>query len=468
MHGMMRSMLAEIHGKLDLDGGVPADRSEDLLTEAVFGSLRYLPYTLALAEILRSVGANVTRLDLVHAQVRLWHAVPMPAWPGKVIEPDVIVIAGAAIVVFEAKLFSPFASYHHPGQPGAVPYHQLAVQYAATKAWAAGLQLREPIMVAVTADSARPSASLNQAEHDIERLTGRAPPGRVRWLPWHKIAGILDGLKGLRPNERAQVHDLLQLMDRRGVRKVFTEFQMEDYWLVTAAQRVASGRLYPQIRTFFDELTVALAADGIDWSQPSYKGMWLGGASTSVSKPSDWTRSYAGAPYWPKAWPKRGNAKSAINLALYAIFDFLNPAMEVGLSIPGPGAAAAQQQWAPHLNDLATELGALDGYELVLDTGDLAPSARSVAAADVTKQWLASACAAMVGAAHLRLRRRLDVETVTVQQVREALAGIQNACRAVPALWAALAKTSQIAEALSETAPEMSVEAEHHSNTATL
>src|SRR5208282_1968123 len=168
MHGMMRSMLAELYGKLDLEGGVPADRSEDLLTEAVFGSLRYLPYTVALAEVLRSVGAAVTRLDLLHAQVRLWQAVPMPRWPGRVIEPDVIVIAGTAMVVFEAKLFSSFGSYHHPAQPDAEPYHQLAVQYAATKAWAAGLQLREPIMVAVTADSVRPSASLNQAEHDME------------------------------------------------------------------------------------------------------------------------------------------------------------------------------------------------------------------------------------------------------------------------------------------------------------
>lgn len=458
MHGMMRSMLAELHGKLDPDGSVPADRSEDLLTEAVFGSLRYLPYTVALAEILRSVGADVSRLDLSHAQVLLWQAVPMPEWPGKVLEPDVIVIVGTAMVVFEAKLFSPFSSYHHPAQPDAAPYHQLAVQYAATKAWAAGLQLHEPIMVAVTADSARPRANLNQAEHDIERLTGTVLPGGVRWLPWHKMAGTLTGLDGLRPHEQAQVHDLLQLMDRRGVRKVFTGFQMEDYWLITAAQRVAAGRLYPQIRTFFDELTGALAADGIDWSQPSYKGMWLGGVSTSVNKPSDWTRSYAGAPYWPETWPKRGTAKSAANLALYAIFDFLNPAMEVGLSIPGPGAAAAQQQWAPHLSDLASELSALDRYDLVLDTGDFARSARSIAAADVTPEWLASACAAMVSAAHLRLRLRLDVETMTVQQVREALAGIQDACWGVPALWAALAKTSQVAKVLGETALETSAE----------
>ena len=219
---------------------------------------------------------------------------------------------------------------------------------------------------------------------------------------------------------------------------------MEDYWLITAAQRVASGRLYPQIRTFFDELTVALATDDVHWSQPSYKGMWLGGASTSVSKPSDWTRSYVGAPYWPKAWPNRG-PKNAANLALYAIFDFLNPALEVGLSIPGPGAAFAQQHWAPHLKDLARELSALDRYELVLDAGDFARSVRTIAAADVTKEWLASACAEMVGAAHLRLRQRLAIETVTVQQAREALGGVQQACSSAPALWEALHNTGHIA-----------------------
>ena len=121
--------------------------------------------------------------------------------------------------------------------------------------------------------------------------------------------------------------------------------------------------------------------------------------------------------------------------------DFLNPAVEVGLSIPGPGVAAAQQQWAPQLNDLARELSVLDQYELVLDTGDFARSVRSLAAADVTEARLASTCAAMVGAAHLRLKRRLNLETVAVQQVGEALAGVQAACRGVPALWAALAKT---------------------------
>ena len=334
----MDLMLAELHGKLDLEGGVAAERSEDLLTDAVFGTLRYLPYDVALAEVLKAVGVKVTKKDLLGAQVHLWPTVPMPAWPGKRIEPDVVVIVGSAVVVFEAKLGSTFSLSHDPGQPDAAPYHQLAIQYAATKAWAAGLRLSEPVMVAVTADAECPSPSLRQAVADIKRLTGTAAPGVVKWLPWRRIAEILDALERLRPNERAQVDDMLQLMERRGVRRMFTGFPMEDYWLLTAAQRVAADRLYPQIRTFFDELTAVRGADdGVHWSQPGYKGMWLGGPSTAVSKPADWTRSFVGAPYWPAVWPPRGPAKCAVNLALYAIFDFLNPALEVGLSIPGPG-----------------------------------------------------------------------------------------------------------------------------------
>jgi hypothetical protein len=442
--GMMILMLAELRGKLDFDSSVAADRSEDLLTDAVFGTLRYLPYDMALAEVLEAVGVKVTKKDLLDAQVHLWPTVPMPAWPGKQIEPDVMVIVGSAVVVFEAKLFSPFSFSHDPGKPDAAPYHQLAIQYAATKAWAAGLRLSEPVMVAVTADVECPSASLRQAVVDMKRLTGTAAPGVVKWLPWHRIAEILDALEWLRPNEQAQVDDMLQLMERRGVRRMFTGFPMEDYWLLTAAQRVAAGRLYPQIRTFFDELTVVLATDGVHWSQPGNKGMWLGGPSTAVSKPADWTRSFVGAPYWPAVWPSRGPAKCGVNLALYAIFDFLNPALEVGLSIPGPGAAAAQQHWTPHLQNLATEFAALNKYELALDAGDFARPVQTCAAADVTEDWLASASAGMVNAAHLRIRLRVPVETVSVQQTREALADMQRACSAAFTLWIALQKTGHI------------------------
>jgi len=264
----------------------------------------------------------------------------------------------------------------------------------------------------------------------------------VQWLPWHRVAAMLSELDGLRPHEETHVNDLLELMDRRGVRMVFQGFPMEDYWVMAAAQRVAGERLYPQIRTFFDELTSILDLDGVGWSQPAYKSMWLGGVSTSVNKPNDWARSFVGAQYWPAAWPNRG--KIGTNLSLYAIFDFLAPALEVGLSIPGPGAAAAQQNWLPFLKPLAEELAQLDEFELVLDGGDLARPSRTILCADVDEAWLYAVCGQMVGVAHLRLRRRLPVETVSVQQAREEIAAVEAACLKCPTLWQLLASTAHV------------------------
>jgi hypothetical protein len=129
---------------------------------------------------------------------------------------------------------------------------------------------------------------------------------------------------------------------------------------------------------------------------------------------------------------------------LYAIFDFLDPALEVGLSIPGLGAAFMQEHWTPHLLDLARQLSAFNQYELVLDAGDFARSVRTTAAADVTQDWLASACARMLNAAHLRIRQRLAITTVTVQEARIALGGVQHACRSAPALWKVLHNTGHI------------------------
>jgi hypothetical protein len=196
------------------------------------------------------------------------------------------VVAGSYVVVFEAKLHSPFSHYQNPADRHGRQLHQLAVQYAAVKDWSAGRRLSIPIMVAVTADVARPAAAIQEAQQDIQRLTG--DDGQtVRWLPWHRIAAVLEGQKNLRPHEARHRQDLMSLMDRRGVRKVFQPIPMEDYWLMTAAQRVAVHRLYPQIRTFFDELTSLLDQDDIGWSQASYKGMWLGGRRRrSPSRPT--------------------------------------------------------------------------------------------------------------------------------------------------------------------------------------
>ncbi|KGH48639.1 hypothetical protein IN07_01385 [Modestobacter caceresii] len=346
-------MLAELHGKFDPDRPETADRSEDLLTSAVFGAVRHLPRA-ALAALCAAIGLPADAKAARAARILLWPQVPMPKWPGKVIEPDVIVVVGRQPVVFEAKLHSPFGLYLDPNEPSGQPLHQLAVQYAAVSAWAAGERLLPPVVAAVTAPPQRPSIDLARASHDVTRLSRGTSADVFRWLPWWRIAEVLDGLPELRVHERTLVDDLLRYMEKKGVRRVFTGFQAEDYWLISAAQRVAGDRVYPQVRTFVEDLAAVLDSDQIGWSQPGCRSMWLPlGASTS--KPTDCTRGWLGAQFWPKAWPQR-HGRLGSNLALYVLFDFLNPALEVGLSIPGPGVAAVQPGWPDHLPNLVNAI----------------------------------------------------------------------------------------------------------------
>jgi hypothetical protein len=416
-------VLAELHGKFDPSNPESADRSEDLLTSAVFGAIRHLPRS-ALARLLAEVGVAVDAKALADARVELWPRTPMPMWPGTSVEPDVIVIAGRQPVVFEAKLHSPFGLYRSPLDADVAPFHQLAVQYAAVSSWAVGEKLRQPVVVAVTAPPEQPVADIARAENDVARLLPGTTTNVFRWLPWWRIASLLEDLPDLRIHERALRSDVLAYMEKRGVRRVFKGFLREDYWLLAAAQRVAADRVYPQVHDFIEDLMALLDADGITWSTASWRAMWLPGG-TSIGKPTDWRRGWMGILLWPQSWPER-KGKQAPYTALYLVFDFVNPAVEVGFSIPGPGVGLVQKEWPPHLPAFVKAIAALaHSYELVTDNGDLAVPTRGTTSDAVDEAWMASAMATMTTTAHLRLRRRVDPFDVTVTQVRDLLLQLQ-------------------------------------------
>jgi hypothetical protein len=97
---------------------------------------------------------------------------PSLRWTGTYIEPDVLVIAGIHTVVFEGKLYSPFGQYHETLGSGRL-LHQLAVQYAAVRSWAAGQQLQPPVVVAVAPDPEPPRGALGQAAGNVFILCQR-------------------------------------------------------------------------------------------------------------------------------------------------------------------------------------------------------------------------------------------------------------------------------------------------------
>lgn len=438
-------MLAELLGKLDPDGVEGLDRSEDLLTAAVFGAVRHLPRSIVLRRLLERVGVAATEKDLRSGDVRLWPTFPRPGFPGRVIEPDVMILVGRRPVVFEAKLYSEFDTYDPPDLFADAGVHQLAVQYEAVRSWAAGERLDPPVVIAVTRGPARPDLDLAKARLDAKSLVPASSDDDFRWLSWRDVAAVIEQCNGLEFHEAMLVDDLLALMDKRGVRRMFEGFKPEDYWLVTAAQRVSSERLYPAIRTFFEDLGAVLQEDGISRSQPQYDAMWLG-LGTGANRPSDWTRSFVARQYWPSTWRERTKAGS--NVALYGLFDFLDPAFECGISVPGPGVTAAQQKWTPCLPDLASSLTALgEDYEIVVDTGDIARPARSHPATQVDEAWLQASVSSLVGSAHFRIRRRVDALSITVQQARTLLKELRAAALAADGLWQVLEASGYVAPA---------------------
>lgn len=433
-------MLAELHGKLDPTSLDPVERSEDLLTSAVFGAVRHLPRVGVLRPLLGLFDIYPSQRDLERAEVLLWPNMPIGLWPGAWIEPDVIILAGRHVVVFEAKLYSQFGWYTklNGDQPGP-RMHQLGVQYIAVERWAAGAGRDAPVVVAVT-----PAGRLSDSDRSsaVETLKAVAPEADheavIKWASWRHIGEVLDKAKGLRVHERRLVDDVLAFMEKRGVRRMFTGFRREDYWLISAAQRVAADRLYPEIRTFLEDLLAVLQEEAITWAW-NWKGIWTS-SGVALAKPNDWTRSYVGAQFWPTSWPRR--SKAGNSLALYAAFNFLDPALEVGLAIPGPGVGVAQDRWGPFSDAVASELANLPAhYELVLDAGDIARPARVSPASAVDSIWMTGATASATSTAHLRVRTSVDPFALTVDQAREAVVAMRDALEPCTALWAMLRST---------------------------
>jgi hypothetical protein len=447
-------VLAELHGKLDPERTDPVERSEDLLTDAVFGAIRHLPAAQVLRPLLERVGVRPSASDLQRADVRLWPSIPMPLWPGTIIEPDVIVLAGRHVVVFEAKLHSGFGRYPDRTAGSDLIHHQLAVQYAAVEHWAAGERLLPPVVVAVTTSPERPDSEFAMAAASLSALSPRASAAdTLRWMSWRSIGEVLERSEGLRTHERRLADDVLALMDRRGVRRMFTGINPEDYWLVSAAQRVADERLYPQVQTFIADLVAVLAEDGITWSQPGNRYIWAN-SGTSTAKPQDWLRSFLGVHLWPAGLPERNLRDSfGKNTALYVLFDFWNPALEVGLSIACPGVTVAQQSWTAHVDAVVQDCRALpDDVEIVLDTGDPARPSMVSNSRVVDVTWFEKALASAGGKSHLRFRLRSDPLNLTVQDARERLLVIKDAVASAAGLWDMLRSTGHL-QAGSSVAP---------------
>lgn len=248
-------LIAEIRHKLfsvqDLDpedGDIAAqirrllrETQEDLLTADVFGAMKYLPREPYLAFVLKAIAERNPHAEEFLASLpkilsraeelkfSFWPSYPTPQGiPGSMTEPDVELCSSDALLLFEAKLHSPFGD------------NQILRELAVALEQANG---REPFLVLVTLGGRAPlfrvagrkltptqyvahTCPTVSSQSLADRL--RANRNRVLWISWR---GIVGALEAARAEHRRQpvgntaelrmaddiLGDLLELTRMRGI-----------------------------------------------------------------------------------------------------------------------------------------------------------------------------------------------------------------------------------------------------------
>lgn len=201
---------AQLRRKVSLEH----ERSEDVLTSNVFGTLRYLELHVGLIPALSGSSgehAGAMREVLRNADSAgycFWKWLPGPGSCG--CEPDVLLELRRAgkiigLILIEAKYRAGKSSVADPAAvPGSSPRDQLAREWVCVEHHAQRNNV-PAFLVFLTADNSVPTRALDEATVDLERCG--CAPGNFLWLSWTQLASSL-------VSDHPMISDLRALLER--------------------------------------------------------------------------------------------------------------------------------------------------------------------------------------------------------------------------------------------------------------
>ena len=210
---------------------------------------------------------------------------------------------------------------------------------------------------------------------------------------------------------------------------MYTGIDEEDWWLVSAAQRTARKRVYPQIAALARELQQTLEPDGIGWGTSEDKVEHY--HSFSLNLPASWARSYLQLPLWPADFATQGRGRSWW-ATFQVLFDFLNAEVTIGYLTRPQTVTEAKQAWIPAASEMLDAIRDLPG-DWVLST-----SHGNYASLERTKhprEWSDAELVESLSkpACHLVVERRLQLPQFTGgAQAREMVLSTVEAIRSRP------------------------------------
>lgn len=220
-------MIAELHGKISSRGSNLSDRLEDKLTGDVFGALRYIPFHLGMAQILRAVRiaaltecVDETKLDFWGDRIRFW-----PKHEEG--EMDAFLELDNAAISIEVKYMSGLSSDDEVENSGLASEeereescNQLARESRIVRQWCP--PNKKPFLVFV-ADESECAAICNNVKSRSILQQGV----ELGYVSWQEILSQLCQIEASEPYHQLVLDDITSLLKRKGFER-FEGFSAAD------------------------------------------------------------------------------------------------------------------------------------------------------------------------------------------------------------------------------------------------
>lgn len=218
-------MIAELHGKISGSGSNLSDRLEDKLTGDVFGLLRYMPFHIGMAQILRAAKidgltecVNQTDMDFWGDRIQFW-----PYHEEG--EMDAFLELDNAVISIEVKYMSGLSSDDEIDNTGDIAgvqkeesQNQLARESRMVRQWCPSH--KRPFLVFIANESECASICNNVKSRAILE-----PGVELGYVSWQEILNQLSQIVADEPYQQLLLNDLVSLLRRKGFER-FTGFNI--------------------------------------------------------------------------------------------------------------------------------------------------------------------------------------------------------------------------------------------------
>lgn len=218
-------MIAELHSKISGTGSNLSDRLEDKLTGDIFGTLRYLPFWMGMAQVLQAVRIESLAQYVGQLELSYWGDC-IQFWPHHERgELDVFLEFEKAVIGIEVKYLSGLSSDDGVDNSEAVgdmvfeeSNHQLARESLIVKEWSRGQ--KPAYLIFIANDSACAAVYKNTLDRNI-----LVPGVSLGYISWQEILVLLSRLTPETLCQGLILNDMIQLLKRKNFER-FCNFEL--------------------------------------------------------------------------------------------------------------------------------------------------------------------------------------------------------------------------------------------------